>query len=55
MAWANFAGGLNGILNRGNNAADGVPVSLSELIFLDNFPEHVRELAVRLRALWNRK
>jgi hypothetical protein len=32
-AWANFAGGLNGTLNRGNNAADGVPVSLSELIF----------------------
>jgi hypothetical protein len=32
-AWANFAGGLNGTLNRGNNAADGVPVSLSGLIF----------------------
>lgn len=26
-AWASFAGGLNGTLNRGNNAADGVPVS----------------------------
>lgn len=26
-AWANFAGSLKGTLNRGNNAADGVPVS----------------------------
>lgn len=28
-AWANFAGSLSGTMNRGNNAADGVPVSLS--------------------------
>lgn len=28
-AWANFAGSLKGTLNRGNNAADGVPVSPS--------------------------
>lgn len=26
-AWADFAGGLNGTLNRGNNDGDGVPVS----------------------------
>lgn len=27
-AWANFAGSLNGTMNRGNNAGDGVPVSI---------------------------
>lgn len=27
-AWANFAGSLQGTMNRGNNAGDGVPVSL---------------------------
>lgn len=26
-AWASFAGSLNGTMNRGNNAGDGVPVS----------------------------
>lgn len=28
-AWANYAGSLNGTLNRGNNVDDGVPVSVS--------------------------
>lgn len=35
-AWASFAGGLNGTLNRGNNAADGVPVSLHKLKLKEN-------------------
>lgn len=60
-AWANFAGSLKGTLNRGNNAADGVPVSSSKskpclIEYVSNqIPEHVYHRPIQFQALRNRR
>lgn len=60
-AWANFGSSQNGTLNRGNNVADGVPVSLNEVRVDGTLPsngaclEHVCPVAIQLPALWNCK
>lgn len=57
-AWASFAGSQKGTMNRGNNIADGVPVSdwskLCRLLrVLTVSTEHVCQRTLQLRALWN--
>jgi hypothetical protein len=60
-AWASFASSQSGTLNRGNNAGDGVPVSLNQVwvdwILFSNgvYLEHVCPVTIQLQALWHCK
>jgi hypothetical protein len=60
-AWASFASSQSGTLNRGNNVADGVPVSVNQ-VWVDYMLcangaclEHVCPVAIQLPALRNCK